>query len=173
MATTCKLIGKVTLSSAASSIEVTSIPATYDDLLITFSARGDFNTALHYANAEFTVNGSSSTYTNRTLYGDSSNAASAVVTQAGSWPVRITGSSATASTFGSGDIYIPNYAGATNKSASSTAVTESNAGYPGPVIFAWAYLWSTTDAITSIKLATAGGNMVSGTSLQVYGIKKS
>jgi hypothetical protein len=58
----------------------------------------------------------------------------------------------TASTFSNIEIYIPNYAGSTNKSFSIDAVGENNAtaAYAGLV----AGLWSTSSAITAISIAS-------------------
>jgi hypothetical protein len=79
-----------------------------------------------------------------------------------------TGSSATASTFGSGLIYIPNYAGSTNKSYLTDWVTENNAtaAYAGFT----AGLLSNTAAITDVTLT---GSFVQYSTATLYGISKS
>jgi len=82
---------------------------------------------------------------------------------------RIPGSTATANTFGNGSLYIPNYAGATNKSLSFDSVAENNA------TSAWlqitAGLWSSTAAITRITLSgwTA---LAAGSTVSLYTITK-
>jgi hypothetical protein len=68
-------------------------------------------------------------------------------------------------------MYVPNYAGSTNKSMSSTGVQETNAS--GADMGAAASLWSSTDAITQIQiLPLTGPNFVSGSSFYLYGITK-
>ena len=82
-----------------------------------------------------------------------------------------TGSTATSNTFGNSELYIPNYAGSTNKSSSADAVAESNT----TTVFAYlnAALWSSTAAITSITLTpdAGGANFVQYSTATLYGIK--
>ena len=173
MATTCKLIAKTTLGSSASSIEFTSIPGTYTDLLIAVSLRTD---RAEFADSiKLTFNGvTTTTYSSRFLYGSGSTATSGsessvayiVLSQLSD------GGSATANTFGNGEIYIPNYAGSTSKSVSSSSVSENNA--TSAFMGVSAGLWTGTDAITSVKLVPyTGPNWVSGSTAYLYGITKS
>ena len=168
MATTCKLIGKVVLASSASSISLTSIPATYDDLLVLCSLR---ETATGAAQGFATIDINSSAATGRMLYGLAGSAASVTTTTAN---VRTTVADATANTFASASIYFPNYRGSTNKSFSVDAVTEDNSAN-GPIIWALAGLWSNTAAITSIGFtASSGGSpaFATNSSVYLYGITK-
>ncbi len=76
----------------------------------------------------------------------------------------------TASTFGSWEIYIPNYAGSANKSASLDAVSENNATAANANLVAG--LWSTTSAITQIDLTSFNSaNFVQHSSAYLYGVK--
>jgi hypothetical protein len=76
----------------------------------------------------------------------------------------------TSNTFANTSLYIPNYAGATNKSYSMDAVTENNATLAGQTI--GAALWSNTAAITSIEIASNfGTNLSQYSSFALYGIK--
>jgi len=113
MANTYTLIASSTVGSGgAATIDFTSIPSAYTDLLLKVSLRGDqaSNTNAYL----ISFNGSSTTFTNRRVYGNGASAAS----DSGSTNdfLVANGSSTTASTFQNGDIYIPNYAGSTNKS---------------------------------------------------------
>lgn len=168
MATTCELIAKTTLGSAASFIEFTSIPGTHDDLLVLASLRSSRNSGGDNVKLEF--NGSTSNLSNRYLYGSGSSAASA------SSATAINGiicpdNFDTANTFGSARIYIPNYAGSTNKSVSAESVQETNATLS--YIHIAAGLWANTAAITSLKLLpNTGPNFVTGSSVFLYGITK-
>lgn len=153
-------------SAGASSIDFTSIPQGYTDLQLVFSLRAD--NASSSDNAEITFNGSTSTYSYKRLYGSGSAAAS----DSGSsytTSAFTTGDTATTNTFGNGTLYIPNYAGSTNKSFSVDAVAETNATttYAG----LYAHLWATTSAITSIKLEPNGGtNWKQYSTATLYGI---
>jgi len=169
------LISSVTVGAGgASSIDFTSIPATYTDLVIKLSARS--NRSSGDANSiKITFNGSTSGYTFRLLYGDGSNAYSS--TQAsyftnagwGGYADQNTGN--TASTFSSHEIYIPNYAGSNNKSFSVDSVHENNAANAYAALVA--NLWSNTSAITSISLVPEGFSFVQYSDAYLYGVKNS
>ena len=167
MTATYELISTVTVSTAtAANIEFTSIPGTYDDLVVKVSAKSSTNTATGIMR----LNGSSSNLSGRILYGDGASAASITVTNGSI--ISLTGENAfTANTFSNAEIYIPNYRSNTNKSASSDAVSENNAttAYAGIN----AYLWSDTSVVTSITLLPASGSFIQHSSASLYGIKKS
>lgn len=169
---TYTLISSVTVGSGgATSISFNSIPATYTDLLIKWSARTDYSgAALRYESISF--NSNTSNYSWRTLYGS------------GSTPDSLNGTTerlsaynpaatATASTFSNNEMYIPNYAGSNNKSYSTDSVTENNATSAYATLVAG--LWSNTSAITSITLTpqytTTGYQQYS--TFYLYGVKSS
>ena len=171
MADTYTLISSVTVGAGgASSIDFTSIPSTYTDLVIRTSIRG--SNAANYNFANITFNGSGSGYSARTLEGNGSAASSYLGSGSAITVVLGVGaSSTTASTFSNGDIYIPNYAGSTNKSISVDTVNESNV----TAILAdlHAGLWANTAAITSISLGAVSGTWQQYSTAYLYGIKNS
>jgi len=168
MATTYTLISSVTVGSGgAANIEFTSIPATYTDLCVLFSARSNRAADSDPVNLEF--NGSTTNDTSRDLEGDGSSAYSGTAGGSQTEIARIPAANATASTFGNALIYVPNYAGSNNKSSSGDAVTENN----GVTAFAKlvAGLWSDSSAITSVKLISqTGNNFVQYSTAYLYGI---
>ncbi len=168
MATTCKLIAKTTLGSSATNIEFTSIPGTYTDLLLLLSLRTDRALTTDAAIIQF--NGVTTGYSWREVYGLDTGAYS----QSSTSNLRVGYTCVaedTANTFASGEVYIPNYAGSTNKSISATGVQESNRS--GVYMSALAGLWSNTAAISSLKLLPlVGTNFVTGSSAFLYGITK-
>jgi hypothetical protein len=174
MATTYELIASTTLGSNASTVTLGSggtIPQTYTDLLITCSVRTSHTSTIDAMMLRF--NGVDSGYSNRRLYGTGSSVVSDNNVAAATYMLLgdAVGTNATANTFSSGEFYIPNYAGATNKSLSSTTVAEHNgtAGYQT----ALAGLWSNTSAITSIVFYPFfAANFLTGSSFYLYGIKK-
>lgn len=167
MATTCKLIGKTTLGSSAATMEFTSIPATYDDLVLVLSCRTDGSVFAEVVDdVTILFNNSSSNFTYRNVLGLGNSVQSSTITHN-----FVNGSTSTANTFGNMEIYIPNYAGSTNKSFSVSSVTENNA--TSARILASAGLWSQTAAITSVKIDPAYGLLVANSSAYLYGIKKS
>lgn len=170
MATTMKLIASQTLGSEAALVTFSSIPATYDDLLILITARSN-RTGTTADQMTMTFNGTSATnHSSRLLEGNGSTVASYSYTNdayAGTLPPA----GYTSNTFASIEIYIPNYAGSTNKSWSSTGVCETNG--TTAYIDAFAGLWSSTAAITEINLASVSTRkMVSNSSFFLYGITK-
>jgi len=171
MATTYELIAKSVLGSDAADVTLTSVPSTFDDVLLVASTRcvraGNLVDGLR---VEF--NGDTgSNYSGRYLYGDGSIAVSGVTATTYVYFGLIPGSTSTSNTFSNASLLIPNYAGSTNKSVSVTSSHESN----GSTAYNWvsAHLWSDTSAITSIRaFAGSGGNLVSGSSFYLYGITK-
>ena len=173
MATTYEAIATVTVGSGgAANIEFTSIPATFTDLALKVSVRGDNNTTTQQM--YLTFNGTTTNYSARQVYGDGSSATSGSLSNSGAAIsiVNTNTDASTANTFSSTDIYIPNYAGSTNKSVSADSVTENNA--TAALAGLTAGLWSNTAAITSIKLAPQGGTVFKQYSTAtLYGIKNS
>jgi hypothetical protein len=172
MPVTYKKIASVTVGSGgAASIDFTSIPATYTDLLVMFSGRGDAPNTQASVTIQFNANASS--YASRWVRGNGSAASSGVDTYGTDeiYIGEVPAATATTSTFGNACIYIPNYTVAANKSVSIDMVSENNATQ------AWTYLtaglWSNTDSITSIKLLHQGAAIfVQHSTATLYGIKK-
>ena len=170
MATTCKLIAKNVLGSDTSSVSFTSIPASHDDLWLVCSVRSSRSAANDGIKARFNGAGSDASHSGRSLVGDGSSTYSFTDSY-----VRVgfaSANTATANTFGSSEIYIPNYAGSTNKSTSSFGAQETNAS--GADMGVAAGLWSDTSAITSIELLLLiGPNFKAGSTFYLFGITKS
>lgn len=158
------LVSTVTVGAAgAASIEFTSIPQTGTDLLITWSTRSTNND--DFVNVTF--NGSSASFTERTLGANGASVFSETKTNfAGFKPV----SGTTANTHGNASMYIPNYAGSTNKSFSIDTVTEDNAAVAWQFIIAG--LWSSTSAITSVALTVPTGLFAQYSTASLYTITK-
>jgi hypothetical protein len=168
MANTFELIASSTVGSGgAANIDFTSIPSTYTDLQLVLSARGT-STAL-YANIKLN-NSSSAIYSLRTIYGDGSAAASQNDSGATYFERFLMVSSAyTANTFSNGMLYIPNYAGSTNKSVMFDSVNENNA--TSSQMFMVAGLWASTAAINQITLTPNTGNFAQYSTAYLYGVK--
>lgn len=166
---TYNLISTVTVGSGgAASIEFTSIPQTYTDLLLLYSGRS--TRAEGGDDLYIRFNGLSTNLSSRALYGTGSAAASfsdASVAYVG----YFTGDTATASVFSSGSIYIPNYTSSVAKSISGDAVSENN-GTAATQLFG-AGLWNATAAITQINIYALNGNWKQHSSASLYGIKNS
>ena len=175
MANTFVAISTVTVGSGGSaSINFNSIPATYTDLCVKFSTRE--NSANVSDNVRMTFNGSTTSFALQRIYGLGSGGLGAqYITTSPDFDVNGygTGNSATASTFGSGETYIPNYAGAEYKLMSNTSASETDGTAASMHILAGS--WSDTAAITSISLKPYDVTKVfmEHSTATLYGIKSS
>jgi len=172
MPTTYTQIGtaQVVGAGGASSIDFTSIPATYTDLVVKISSRSSNTAANDSDSLNLQFNGDTgSNYIRRTLYGDGGAAGSSNATTT-SMRIAFTDTNGnTSSTFGNTEIYIPNYAGSTQKSVSGDGVVEANVSQYIYASFN-AGLWTGTAAITSIKLLIPSYNFVQYSTAYLYGV---
>lgn len=166
---THNLIQTITVGAGgAASIEFTSIPQTYTDLLVLYSLRG--SQAQVYTQASLTFNASSTGYYWKMLQGTGSSIGNQSVTNGSNiGGFNGTGSSATANTFGNLRLYIPNYASSQFKSLSINDVLETNASTTYMALVAG--VWTNTNAITTITM-TGLNNWVQHSSASLYGISK-
>ena len=157
------LLETIALTQSAASVTFDNLPTSgYTDLKVVMSARTDSTSP----NIFFSINGSTSTFTSRALYGDGASAAStSAVPRIVSYASISTN---TASTFGNTEIYIPNYRSSNNKSFSVDTVSENNATTAYTGLFAG--LWSTVSAITSLTFTPDSGNFVANSTFSLYGI---
>ena len=157
-------------SGGASSIDFSSIPSTYTDLVLKVSAKTN-RTDYYYTNGYVRFNGSSSGLSFRDLYGEGSGTPSS--NSNGSVLYMRNAGSVTSSTFQSYEMYIPNYAGSTYKSVSVDNVIENNATTGMDQLQAG--LWAGGSAINQITLyaSDSGYNFVQYTTASLYGIKNS
>lgn len=174
MANTYQAIAKVTVGSGgAASIDFTSIPATYTDLVLVSSLRNNQNRSPEqYIYHTLKFNNSSSNYTWRSLYAESTTVQSQNDTS-GMYFYSPT-ASAVANIFSNNMAYIPDYAGSNYKSVSIESVSENNA--TGNLLWFLdlsAGLWSQTTAINQITIVAFGAtNFVQYSTATLYGIKK-
>ena len=153
-------------SGGASTISFSSIPQTGTDLLILLSGR---QTASSYLLTNFLFNGSSSNFIFRYLYGWSGNPATGAV-GANFVDYTLGYGNITANTFSNTAIYIPNYAGSTNKTIKIDSVTENDGSQAAALIGAGA--WNNTAAITSISLGPLSTTYTENSSASLYLITK-
>ena len=165
MANTYEAIATVTVGSGgAASIDFSSIPSTYTDLVVKWSTRNDSGRQV-----TFKLNNFSTNQTYRIIYGDGSGAASESGARIFGYS---NGSTTTANTFCNGEAYIPNYAGSNNKSISIDSVEENNATSAYMVLSA--NLWSSSSAINQVTVIPQDGTSFNQYSTAtLYGIKNS
>ena len=166
------LIESNILSTSTASITFSSIPATYKDLVLRYTAR--HNNAFSISQLGITFNGdTAANYSETAAYGSSTAAASGRQTSVNDINFNyVDADSATANTFSSNELYIPNYTVSANKPMSWTGITENNATTNNSAIILMnASLWRNSAAISSITLtAAAGRNFLTNSSFYLYGI---
>jgi hypothetical protein len=167
MANTYEIIASVTVGSGgAANIEFTSIPATYTDLVVLFSARTD-RSGSYRDLIKLQPNSSSADGSERHIINDGGTLESGSDSFIAAGVA--TASSSTANTFSNNIIYIPNYASSNYKSLSVDAVPEENGTQTYMILSAG--LWSSSSAITSLKLVpNIGPNFVQYSTAYLYGI---
>jgi hypothetical protein len=163
-----KLIQTITLTSAQASIEFTSIPQTFTDLVVLASVRSDYASRI---NLGISFNGVTTNLSWRRLNGSGSGVSSGNGTGVIVTNQDVNGTSVTANTFNNYGAYIPNYTSSASKSVSIDSVGEANATESYQVLTAG--LWSSTAAINSIQFVTVpAANFIAGSTMSLYGITK-
>ena len=169
MANTYVLISSATVGAGGtSSIDFTSIPATYTDLLIEGSLRTDEAATFSYS--FMTFNNTNTGYSSKWLYGNGSAAGSTSFSTAQT--MDIDAANNTANTFTNFAIYVPNYSGSSNKSYFIDSAMEQN----GTTAYAEliAGLWSNTSAINRVTFTLSSTfKYAQNSTVYLYGIKNS
>lgn len=159
MPTTYEPIATTTLGSAQASITFSSISGAFTDLVLVMNGK---NTTA-FDNWRLTLNNDTgSNYSYTYLLGNGSTASSGRGSNAS--PMYIGG--IPSSDFGTNIAHINNYSNTTTyKTVISRASSATND------VAAWVNLWRNTAAITTIKIDCGTGNLATGTSATLYGIK--
>jgi hypothetical protein len=168
MANTFVKIATATVGSGgSSSIDFSSIPQTYTDLIVKISARN--NEADTAASLRFYFNGDTGNINVREARANNATLASYSISyaQAG----YVAADQTDANCFGASSIYVPNYTSSNYKSSSAETVSVSNTSAQNFSVFS-ARLWSSTSAVNQITI-TSSGTWQQYTTAVLYGIKKS
>jgi hypothetical protein len=167
------LLQEVTLLQAVSSVTLNNIPQTgYTDLKIIVNARSLASVSGDALYGRF--NGSSSGYTNRVLYGESTGQGSFAPSITYAHLGYSTGNNLTANTFGNIEIYIPNYTSTANKIVSVEAVSESNgSAYQSGIQAINGTIWANSESISSIVFTQeSAGSFAANSTFSLYGVSK-
>jgi hypothetical protein len=172
MAKTYSLIQAQTLTSTATSVTFSNIPQNFTDLFILVSCR---SVGVGNENLSIRVNGSTSGYTTRRLYGDGSSvaadAASGISGSSGSAYLTsaLPNGNTTSNTFANIEVLFSNYTSSSYKSLTSNGVTENIATQS--YLDLESGLWANNSAITSITLLSyTGSNLAANSTFTLYGI---
>jgi len=173
MANTYTLISSNTLASDITSVTFSSIPQTYTDLVIRYSARTNGGGAVGDT-CNITFNSDTGTnYSRVTMRSNGSVAASFIGANASSvnFHTNVNGSGGTSNTFASVEIYVPNYTSTSTRPISVSNVQEDNATRGD--VYAGASQYRGSSAISSITWSAPGSLFLTGSSFYLYGIKNS
>ena len=167
------VIDHTELSGTTAQYDVTSIPSSYDHLCLVVSARSDNVSVL--TNMTGWVNGDTgSNYSRTLLYAGTSTPASSQASGATIlWDLLpVPAASALADTFGTGKVWIPNYANTANyKQLLATGAMENNSTTNNEwFLRAGAHLWSSTAAINQLTLDLQAGDFVQYSTFTLYGV---
>jgi hypothetical protein len=165
MAVTYEPISTQTLSSAASTVTLSSIPSTYTDLVVVFNGSNSVgnDSYLLYVNGVIT----GSLYSAKYLEGDGSTAYSSSWQSRNDIPVARGGSS----TLGA-DMVTVNIFSYSSSSVFKTFISRySLGGTVGARASVTVGLYRSTNAITSVTFKSGGGNIAVGSTITLYGIK--
>ena len=170
MANTYTRINYSYLTAGTTTIDFTSIPQTYTDLLLLCSTRAEGN-ALD--NAVRFNNDSTSIYSWTQMQSGASSGSAGVARTSSTSTMRAGGmepSTYTSYVFNNTSIYIPAYTSSNYKSVIADGVDENNS----TTNYSWfhAGLWRSTAAINRVQFfVEAGGNLAAGSQITLYGIK--
>jgi hypothetical protein len=146
-------------SGGAASIDFTSIPQTYTDLIF----KGSVMNSQGIANTiTVAFNNSTANFSGRWLEGNGSSVVSGTTTN---W---IASSNDVTSTPSNWEVYIPNYTSSNNKSYSTDSVVEANATLAYATLIAG--LWSNTSAINRVTFTQTGSNFRQNSQVTLYGV---
>lgn len=151
MANTYTLIASNTISTPSYSVTFSSIPQTYTDLKLVFSARSDYGSA-GGSEVSIQLNSITSGYTSSMIYTNSGTSVSSATSSNPffTWGGGMVNTSSTANIFANSELYIPNYTLSRAKSAVTDSMTENN----GSAIFGQivAHQSTNTAAVDSITI---------------------
>ena len=163
-----------TASGSAQTISFNNIPQHFTDLRLVISSRSAVNSTQDYIAMRFNGISAGSLYSDTRLEGNGSSASSTRDTSVSeiyfAWVSP--GATATANTFGSCDVYIPNYTSANFKSVLIDGVNENNTSTV-TALGLTAGLFRSTSAISSLSLSHGNANFVANSTFSLYGIIRS
>ena len=166
------LIQTQTLGSDNSTIQLTSIPQTFTDLLVLLSPRSS-QASSSGETVNMTCNSDgigSGLYTSRFVWRNLSSQFRSSFTSVATMQASAPAASATANSFGNISIYLPDYSGSNVKLGSVESVGGNNAS--ATALTCTVLRYNSTAAISSITFTLSNGNFVTNSSVSIYGITK-
>ena len=161
-------IATSTLGSAQASIDFSSIPSTYTDLVLVIRYAGSANDQ----NSKLQFNGdTASNYSRTALLGNGSSASS--VRSSSATFIQMVTNYGAGTSLASGNYQIVQIQNYSNTSTYKTALVrtyaqnDSGAGEVGTTVG----LWRSTSAINQVTYSQGSGNIIAGSTATLYGIQ--
>lgn len=171
---TFTLISKTVLTSTASTVTFSSIPATYTDLCVRFGARSN---SASFFDGRAQINSVASGYAAQELRQAGTTSPTAALNSGEAYMYldsALQYDGASANSWGSSEMYLPDYT--TNKTKIAlcfSGVEENTTDAAGNMFSVQAHNTNSTEVISSITFSLTAGSFVSGSSFFLYGIKNS
>jgi hypothetical protein len=164
-------ISKITTAASQATVDFTSIPATYTDLIVVFQARDNYVGTTEGMYLKVNNDGTSGNYSNGIYILNSASTVSGggvVPSASGMFIYNLPGTTATANMASAGKVTVANYAGTTfNKKISADgAYSQSGAD---TVLMTVAANWKSTAAITRLTFIVAT-SFLNGSVFTLYGV---
>jgi len=160
-------------SSGANSVVFNNIPQGYTDLKLVISARTNASALMSVGGLQFGTNGVFDVGTNYSrTYGQAYGSGYYSGRNQSSSNIEIDqfpAASATASTFGNVEVYIPNYASGNYKQVIYDDVAENNSSTDSNVVIVGG-LWRSTNPITNLQIFAYSANFVQYSTFTLYGV---
>jgi hypothetical protein len=174
MPSTYKLLASAT-PSGVYSVTFSDIPQTYTDLSIRLNIRSSSAAHLEQPEARLNNYGGFPTYSGKTLGANTNGSSTNIFGSTDSMNTiycgNIPAASATANIFSNTELYISDYSSPNRKMISVVATSEENANNRGSLQVK-GVSWAGSVAVTAFYI-TMSGTFVSGSIIDIYGIKNS
>ena len=164
-------IADTTLGADAADITFSAIPGTYAHLIVEIYARSA-KAAIAYDTFHVRFNGDTAANYDSQLGYATGGTPSAAETLAGTsgrigW---VPAATAPADVFGAAKVTVPHYAGAKQKTAHTQGTSKHGTGSGDIWTTHSAVFWRSSAVITSLTILAAGGNLLTGTRVTLYGV---
>lgn len=159
-------ISQQVLGAAAASVTFSSIPQTYEDLVIVFNGRGTDAGADVAIRLQFNGD-TAANYDYEQAFFQNTATVNQQSAQTSIWAVQVPAAGSTAGFAGTAVIEITNYKNTTFHKQTSSTGGENRTG-TGPRTMATWGQWKNTAAITSVIVSPSSGNWDVGTTISLY-----
>lgn len=166
-------ISKITTAASQATVDFTSIPANYTDLVVVWQARSNVSGANEAMSVKFNNDGTSGNYTITEWwqsYATGSGTGSTAASATGLFALQVTGNTAPSSHAGSGTMTISNYLGTVfYKGMFSTGQFQQGAGTAQQLTQQTSGVWKNTAAVTRLTFSVPT-SFVNGSVFTLYGV---